>query len=46
MYLLQQSVQVEAGEVGRGQVTKGCEHSIREFGLYPVGTEVFFGNIF
>lgn len=26
------------GEVGRGQMTEGFEHSLKEFGLYPVGT--------
>lgn len=33
-----------AGEVGRGQVTKGFEHSVRELGLYPIVTGVFFRN--
>lgn len=32
------------GEGGRGQVTKGFEHSIKEFGPYPVGTGVLFRN--
>lgn len=32
------------GEGGRGQVTKGFEHSVKEFGPYPVGTEVLFRN--
>lgn len=32
------------GEGGRGQVTQGFEHSIKEFGPYPVGTGVLFRN--